>query len=50
MNCRRYPRTTAEAFKGPDYASAIERPTPRTSRAWWIAFAIAAIAALLARS
>jgi len=29
MNARRYPRTSAEAFKGADYAGCIE--TPRNS-------------------
>ena len=29
MNARRFPRTLAEAFRGPEYACAIERPAPR---------------------
>lgn len=34
---RRYPRTTAEAFKGIDYSCAVERPAPRYPRSlWWV--------------
>lgn len=29
---RRYPRTTAEAFRGPDYACAVERPEAASPR------------------
>jgi hypothetical protein len=32
---RRYPRTVAEAFKGPEYSDPIERPEPTLlQRAW----------------
>jgi hypothetical protein len=39
----RFPRTYAEAFKGPDYGAAIERPIPRSifaSPSFWISVAI----------
>lgn len=43
---RRYPRTSSEAFKGPDYASAIERPARGYGAAWWLALALCAVAGL----
>ena len=42
MNTRTYPRTAAEAFKGCDYACALERPAPPRPypRAlWWVLLA-----------
>ena len=39
----RHPRTTAEAFKGCDYACPIERPAPKSDRV----FGIVAVLALL---
>lgn len=49
MNARRYPRTLGEAFKGPDYACALERParTPYP-RALWVALFAGFVLALIA--
>lgn len=45
---RRYPRTSAEAFRGLDYSCAIERPMPMGERlASWPLKTIALAAALL---
>lgn len=40
MNTRTYPRTSAEAFKGCDYACALERPAPRRPWRFWLAGAL----------
>jgi hypothetical protein len=49
VNARRYPRTALEAFKGPAYASAIERPAPNPyPKALWLAMAAGFIVAILA--
>ena len=48
MQTRTYPRTTAEAFKGLDYACAVERPAPRPyPRTLWVVMVIGFIAAVL---
>jgi hypothetical protein len=45
---RRYPRTLAEAFKGPEYASAIERHAPTGyPLAWWALVALCGLAAMV---
>lgn len=47
MNTRTYPRTAAEAFKGCDYACAVERPAPRPyPRTLWVVLAVGFIAAV----
>lgn len=46
MNTRRFPRTTAEAFKGTEYACALERPAPRYPRALWFVMAFGFLFAL----
>lgn len=46
MNTRRFPRTTAEAFKGTDYACALERPAPRYPRTLWVVMAVGFVFAL----
>lgn len=33
---RRHPRTMAEAFKGPEYGAAIEKPAPYYPVIWWL--------------
>lgn len=43
---RRYPRTVADAFKGPEYAAAIERPAPRYPRSLWLVMALGLLFAL----
>jgi hypothetical protein len=47
----RYPRTAAEAFRGPDYADPIDRPPGRSllvSPAFWIGGALSLALWLLA--
>jgi hypothetical protein len=48
MNTRTFPRTTAEAFKGVDYACALERPDNRSERTIVIAAVWLCVAACVA--
>lgn len=42
---RRYPRTALDAFRGPDYACAVERPLDKPDRI--VAWGCAAVALVL---
>lgn len=47
MNTRTFPRTMAEAFKGVEYACAIERPSPSLRAGRAVAIALALLAACI---
>lgn len=43
-NTRRYPRTLGDAFRGPEYANAIETFQNRAyGRAWWACMALVCV-------
>lgn len=48
---KRYPRTLGEAFKGTDYACALERPAKGVSKGlWWVVGALVVLCLAAARA